>query len=403
MTSQTLITLRAVSNGALVAEQLPTRLKILDWGRNATVKGTILVDDETAKSFEERQQSAGHGEIAIDFEHNTVAGSPEYERTKEPRPVAGYGRPTILRGDGLYLSNIRWTPDGQASAKNFADLSPAVQVDGENRVTFVHSVALCRNGAVHELTFFSAALGSAEADAEELKNVFTAEELRNAVRAPGANNQTLIGILWSYAQPILTAQREAKYLMAQRAKLDVKHATPEERTAERIKSIDTRLKELATVTAAYSAPSGLSRSIAVARAQYTFNVAALLTAADPWTDNVNLPQTIPDWALALSLPAGTNKNAVLLELWVRSAARAAQAARSPLTLNVKQAILAEALVLLNSGQATERDIACIRALSAEIEGKPATVAASAGPGRFPFLTGMQRAIEAHKSEVAARR
>ena len=99
MTSQTLITLRAVSNGALVAEQLPTRLKILDWGRNATVKGTILVDDETAKSFEERQQSAGHGEIAIDFEHNTVAGSPEYERTKEPR---------VLRIFYISQHGIKW-------------------------------------------------------------------------------------------------------------------------------------------------------------------------------------------------------------------------------------------------------------------------------------------------------
>jgi phage I-like protein len=98
----------------------------------------------------------GFGEIALDFEHNTVPGAPEYERSQEPRAVAAYGKPEVVLDDGLYLSAIRWTPEGEKSARNFADLSPAIQLDDQRNVVFIHSAALTRNGAVDGLHFFSA-------------------------------------------------------------------------------------------------------------------------------------------------------------------------------------------------------------------------------------------------------
>ncbi len=145
-----------ISNGALAADELPKRLKILNWGPNESTKGTVLLDAQSAAAFDANQRALGVEKIAIDYEHMTVPGSPAYRESKEPRPVAGYATPRIVPGEGLFLENIEWTTSGKADAKNFADLSPATRLDKQGRVVFLHSTALCRNGAVYDLSFFSA-------------------------------------------------------------------------------------------------------------------------------------------------------------------------------------------------------------------------------------------------------
>lgn len=157
--SSELVACKAISNGALASESLPHEIKLLNWGVNQTTKGDVIVDDTTAAALSVNQRSLGFDRIALDFEHNTVEGSPEYDRTKEPRDVAGYGVPKLVKGDGLYLSAIEYTPIGKEKARNFADLSPTPLLDKNRRVIFLHSVALVRNGAVHDLSFFSAATG----------------------------------------------------------------------------------------------------------------------------------------------------------------------------------------------------------------------------------------------------
>src|SRR5581483_5390293 len=151
-----LVSLRAIPNGALKGEALPNRLKLLDWGKNDTIVGPVIVDQTSAALLESNQRKLGFERVALDFEHNTVPGSPEYERTHEPRDVAAYGAPRIIPGQGLSLENLEWTKTGQKKARNFEDLSPAVKPDAAGRVIFMHSAALTRNGAVHGLTFFSA-------------------------------------------------------------------------------------------------------------------------------------------------------------------------------------------------------------------------------------------------------
>lgn len=154
-TSLPLTALKAISNGALASEKLPDRIKLFNWGTNDSTKGIFIVDEKSAAALAANQRALGFERVALDFEHNTVPGSAEYERTKEPRDVAGYGTPEIVPGDGLYLSAIQWTPAGQSAAKNFSDLSPTPSIDVERRVIFLHSVALVRNGAVFDLTFLS--------------------------------------------------------------------------------------------------------------------------------------------------------------------------------------------------------------------------------------------------------
>jgi phage I-like protein len=154
-----------ISNGALAAalspeerdagDKLPKRLKLLNWGNNETQKGVFPLSVDPA-AFESFQRRNALERVAIDFEHNTVPGSEMYLASEEPRKVAGYGRPVVLRGDGLYLEDIVWTPEGIKHALNYEDISAAPVRDKEGGVIGLHSAGLTRAGATYGLTFFSA-------------------------------------------------------------------------------------------------------------------------------------------------------------------------------------------------------------------------------------------------------
>jgi phage I-like protein len=195
-----LIALRAITNGALLGDKLPDRLKLLNWGVNKSTQGDVILDDTTAKVFAANQSTHGLDRVALDFEHNTVPGSVEYERTEEPRVVAGYGTPELIPGDGLYLSAITYTAAGCEQARNYADLSPAVAVDSSGRVTMLASAALVRAGAVEGLSFFSAAPKSikympetTQAGSPGDENTLSVAELAKAFGLPdGATKQDLL-------------------------------------------------------------------------------------------------------------------------------------------------------------------------------------------------------------------
>lgn len=137
---------------------LPLRIKILNWGRNETVHGPVILDATTVAQFAANQKKLGRESVALDFEHNTVPGTEEYKRTTEPRPVAAFAAPVLVPNDGLYLERLSWTPEGNKSAYNFQDLSAAPFLDAEGRVIALHSAALTKNGATYDLpTFFDQA------------------------------------------------------------------------------------------------------------------------------------------------------------------------------------------------------------------------------------------------------
>lgn len=134
---------------------LPSRLKILDWGVNKnTNTGEVILDEESAKLFESTQKAIGRERVALDFEHNTAPGSSAYEESAEPRPVAAYGTPRVIPNEGLFLDDLKWTPEGEQNARNYEDLSPAPFLV-DKRVIGLHSCALTRAGAVEGLHFFS--------------------------------------------------------------------------------------------------------------------------------------------------------------------------------------------------------------------------------------------------------
>lgn len=147
--------LALIAYTAKFADSLPTEIKLLNWGANATRKGTVRVGRKTLSLLPLSQKELGYDRVAIDFEHNTVPGTEAYKESKEPRDVAAYGVPQVRENDGLYLVDIEWTPIGREMARNYADFSPAVKLDKTGEVLFLHSIALCRQGSVDGLRAFS--------------------------------------------------------------------------------------------------------------------------------------------------------------------------------------------------------------------------------------------------------
>ena len=147
-----------ISNGALRDEKLPQRLKFFAWGDNQSTDGNFRAGEKTSAELATNQKKYGFERVAIDFNHCSVPGTDTYKdllKVGQPPLIFGYGRVEAVPNDGLYLEDIIWTPLGQQHAKNFEDLSPAIQ-DEDGEVTLVHSVALTPNGKVKDLNFFSA-------------------------------------------------------------------------------------------------------------------------------------------------------------------------------------------------------------------------------------------------------
>jgi len=145
-----LLTLRANApqfDPAQGAKGLPERILILAWGEHDTTKGKVICDDITMKQLTAYNAAQNWDRIALDFEHNSVPGSPTYQG--EPVKVAGYGTLQLVAGEGIYLVMSSWTAEGReyAAGGHYGDLSPVVKVNDENEVIGLHSAALCRHGA----------------------------------------------------------------------------------------------------------------------------------------------------------------------------------------------------------------------------------------------------------------
>jgi hypothetical protein len=184
--------LRAVSNAALKTEALPRRIKIFACGDNPSIKGTFKVGAKSAAHLCANQRAHGFERVALDYNHCSVPGTPEYEKllkAGQPPIIFGYGRPAVVPGDGLYLEDMEWTPLGVEKARNFEDLSPAASArSGE--VDFIHSVALTTNGCLRDVTFFST--GSTECASSLSSSRREAGHL-NPAKRPAAPSPQLLG------------------------------------------------------------------------------------------------------------------------------------------------------------------------------------------------------------------
>ena len=132
--------------GKMEAESraLPRRIKILGWGSNPSTGGPVRVGDKSAAVLLANQRQRGAERVPIDYNHCTVPGSPENIRRRqrgERALIFGSGRVNLIEGDGIWLEDVEWTPEGVKQARAFKDANGAFTWDcGE--VDFVRSVAL---------------------------------------------------------------------------------------------------------------------------------------------------------------------------------------------------------------------------------------------------------------------
>ena len=136
---------------------LPKRIKVLNWGDNPNSHGKrVNVGPLFAKCL--NAETYPYRKVALDFEHNTFPGTAAYKESKEPRPVAGFGTIEAVEGEGVFITMLSWTPDGEKMAANYADVSAGAVSDDDGRLIAVASVALCRTGAVDGMDFVEAPL-----------------------------------------------------------------------------------------------------------------------------------------------------------------------------------------------------------------------------------------------------
>lgn len=157
------LTLCAFRAGAFDAQggSLPTRLVVAPWGtHDVRSRGRCVVNETTLAVFAANQVAMKlDGEIALDFDHNTVPGTPSFASSSEPRKVAAFGVPVIERDVGIVLTNLRWTPEGKdaLAGGHYRDLSPAVFRREDGTVYAIHSAGVCRHGEIDGLTIEAAA------------------------------------------------------------------------------------------------------------------------------------------------------------------------------------------------------------------------------------------------------
>jgi phage I-like protein len=140
---------------AKLGKDLPTRLLIVPWGKTETNQGPVICNATTLRELPANQARRKRDRVALDFQHNKVEGSQFYKG--EPAKVAAFASLEVIDGEGIYLANIEWTPDGKAFAADghYPDLSPAIITNDKGEVVVVHSARLGCDGEIDGITLFS--------------------------------------------------------------------------------------------------------------------------------------------------------------------------------------------------------------------------------------------------------
>jgi phage I-like protein len=107
----------------------PTEFRIWKWGENKTLKGTVVLDEASAKAVVSAFRDHGV-ELAIDYEHQTFNA----EDNGKEAPAAGWFTPEV-RDDGLWATAVRWTDRaaGYLKSREYRYFSPTALLDGKTR------------------------------------------------------------------------------------------------------------------------------------------------------------------------------------------------------------------------------------------------------------------------------
>ena len=128
------------------AAGLPQRVKILGWGENIgrTTGARILVDESTVATLTANQELVACDSVPLDYEHQSEPSHPNF--IPDPRLSPGAGKIEVVSGEGVFLSAITYTANGEQYADSYQDVSAVVRLDKAARPLWISSVALTQRG-----------------------------------------------------------------------------------------------------------------------------------------------------------------------------------------------------------------------------------------------------------------
>lgn len=132
--------------------EAPSELRLFRAGVNQTSKGDLLFDEASAALVMEDYAVRGN-ELPFDIGHDSLSPTGPVERHE----AAGWFKPEVRPGEGgseLWASGIAWCSDiaEKIKARKYRYFSPAIQTDGEKRITRLVNVALTNLPATYGLT-----------------------------------------------------------------------------------------------------------------------------------------------------------------------------------------------------------------------------------------------------------
>jgi len=129
----------------------PAEFRLFKAGINSTRNGPYLFDAEAARLT--MAAFAEHGtDVMIDLEHLAVAPGEVTGDARNFDPDARGWAKLALRNGELWAVSVSWTPDGVRRLKERTQryVSPAFDVDGEDRVISIHNIALTATPATDD-------------------------------------------------------------------------------------------------------------------------------------------------------------------------------------------------------------------------------------------------------------
>lgn len=217
-----------------------TEVRLFSAGWNSTTKGRVLFDERAARDVMAAYQ-AHAVEITIDLEHLSLDRD---SRNYDP-DARGSGKLELRDGE-LWLTAIRWTPEGQKRLveRRQRFVSPAFLRDAKTlRVQRVHNVAICAQPATDGATPLIAASKGSNMDPKLIKDALDALEAGDSAKA-----LEILKALIASAAGAADAAPEGDALMDEPA--------PDEEKAEEMAASVARIAASAAIAAAARKATG---------------------------------------------------------------------------------------------------------------------------------------------------
>lgn len=163
---------RLIEFNAATPSELPTEFRLFKAGWNESQKGSVLFDEQAAKSVMQAFHQWGV-DLMIDLEHQAIFGTAAEPTAKDSR---GWFKLEVRSGE-LWATNVKWTDDGASRVlqKRQRYISPAFHVDQEtSRVVAVLNVALVSMPATNQAIPLIAASIGAKMDPKMVKDALEA-------------------------------------------------------------------------------------------------------------------------------------------------------------------------------------------------------------------------------------